>query len=224
MLDAREIENRIERIPAAPRRLLVLSEYSLAPGNQETFEAEWRESATLRLRQNGCIFLRIHQDIDNTARFASYDFWESRSALISAVRNLADEIAYPLPGVAHQTYVYLVDHVRGQSRKGDFAAPGQFATLRHFYLKVRSESEFETLWRTSARAEAVQRGCLYKRLHRDLNLPTHYISYSLWADREAPDEAAHQHAHYQSEHPPYPLAAPVVRSTLEIRLHVDNRG
>jgi heme-degrading monooxygenase HmoA len=224
MLDEREIENRIERVPAAPDRLLVLSEYAITAGNQDAFEAQWRESALSQSQQAGYIFLRLHRDAENPARFVTYDLWKSRSALITAIRSLADETTNPLSRTTHQTFVRLIDHVRSQSRKGETAESGQVATVRHFYLKVHSEPEFERLWRTSARNEAVQPGCLYKRLHRDLNLPTHYVSYSLWANREAPDEAANQHAHYQAEHSPYPLASPVTRSTLEVRAHIGARS
>ena len=170
------------------------------------------------------MFLRLHRDAENTARFVTYDLWKSRLALTAAIRRLADESAFPLNGVTHQTFVRLIDHVRGQSRNSEAAEPGQVATVRHFYLKVHSEPEFESLWRTSARNEAMQPGCLYKRLHRDLNLPTHYISYSLWANRDAPNEAANQHAHYQAEHAPYPLASPVIRSTLVVRAHIVGRS
>jgi quinol monooxygenase YgiN len=161
--------------------------------------------------------MRLHRDTENPTHYVSYALWKSRRTLIDAIRALPDEPAYPIIGEPHLNYVRTAIHVRGSQADTTLAALGQVASLRGFYLKVRSEPRFEQLWSTSARSEAHQRGCLYKRLHRDLNLPTHYVSYSLWANSAAPDEAASKHAHWQGQHEPYPLASPVVRMILEVR-------
>jgi quinol monooxygenase YgiN len=220
MLDERELENRIERIPAAPERLIEMCEYAVKPGSEATFEGQWREFAAQRARRDGCIFLRLHRAVEKTSHFITYDLWESRLALMGAIRSLPDEPGYLLAGEAHRTYIRLVTHVGRLTGKGAMAQPGQVASLRRFSVKIGSQREFETLWNQSARDEARQEKCLYKRLHGDLNLPTFYVSYSLWADRAAPDEAASHHAHYQSSHKPYPLANPVLRSTLDVVAHL----
>src|SRR5258708_16752044 len=119
MLDEREIENRIERVPSAQDRLLMLSEYAVTAGNQAAFEAQWRELALPQSQKPGCIFLRLHRDAEILARFVTYDLWKSRSALIAAIHKIADDSTNPLPSVTHQTFVRLIHHVRGQSRKGD---------------------------------------------------------------------------------------------------------
>ena len=85
MLDERELENRIERIPAAPHRLIEMCEYAVKPGSEATFEVQWREFAVQRTRHDGCIFLRLHRDVEKTSNFVTYDLWESRLALIGAI-------------------------------------------------------------------------------------------------------------------------------------------
>jgi quinol monooxygenase YgiN len=220
MLDERELENLIERVPAAPDRIVALRSYAVQPGSESTFEAMWREYATEQLKQDECLFQRLHSDLEHPSHLVVYEVWPSRLALIGAIRNTPELPAYPLAGSVHQTFVRLTKHVPGQLRDANHAQPGQVVSVRRFYLKVNSESTFERLWIQSAQAESRRDDCLYKRLHRDLNLPTHYVSYSLWAHYEAVDEAAHNHAHWQAAHEPYPLASPVVRQTLEVCANV----
>src|SRR5260370_5715429 len=98
MLDQRQLANRIERIPDAPDRLIEMCEYAVKPGSEATFEAQWREFAWQRARHDGCIFLRLHRDLEKTSHFITYDLWESRLALIGAIRSLPDEPGYPLAG------------------------------------------------------------------------------------------------------------------------------
>lgn len=214
---ARELENRVERVPASPGELIVLQTYNVTAGSEANFELQWKSFSAREIMQEGCQVLRLHRDVDNPARYVSYSLWESRLALIGAVRALEpSEPDYPLTGEVHESYVRLKEHIPGSLRRSEDVTIGQIVSLRHFYLKVRSESEFERLWTQSAQHEARQAKCLYKRLHRNLNLPTHYVSYSLWSDRSAPDEAAHQHTEYQAHNKPYPLSRPVTRLTLEI--------
>ena len=121
-----------------------------------------------------------------------------------------------LPGRVHQTFTEPVRFIRGASGDVYHAAPGQVVTMRHFYLKVGQEPLFERLWNQSALAESTAPDCLYKRLDRDLNLPTYYVSYSLWNDPAAPVAAANQHSHWQADHEPYPLASAVIREMLAV--------
>lgn len=220
MADERELQNRIERVPAAPDQLFVLRAYNVQPGSEMSFEALWRDFAARVIQQPGCLFLRLHRDVEKPTRFLVYEWWRSRLALIGAMHRSGDLPAYPLAGHVHEDFVRHSKGVAGSARDLRSALPGQVVTVRHFYLKVDTEPIFERLWAQSAQAEARRAGVLYKRLHRDLNLPTHYVSYSLWTDRAAPDEAAHDHAHWQAEHEPYPLASPVVRETLEVRAQI----
>jgi heme-degrading monooxygenase HmoA len=215
--DERELINRIERVPAAPDRIVEMQDYTLQPGSEDVFEALWRDFAAELSHQPGCILLRLHRDIEKPSHYVSYGLWESRRTLVDSIRSMPEAPAYPISGEPHLTYVRAVIHVWGSQLNSNHAAPGQIASLRGFYLKVQSEPHFEQLWRTSARAEAHQQGCLYKRLHRDLNLPTHYVSYSLWADSDAPEQAASKHADWQGQYEPYPLASSVVRMMLEVR-------
>jgi quinol monooxygenase YgiN len=217
MQEQRELINRIERIPAAPDYIAEMQDYTVQSGNEDDFEKLWHGFAATQSQQPGCIFLRLHRDMERPSHYVAYSLWKSRRALVDAIRELPEEPVYPITGEPHLTFVRTVMHIRGSQTNANTAAPGQVASLRGFYLKVRSEPRFEQLWRTSARSEAHQHGCLYKRLHLDLNLPTHYVSYSLWADATAPEEAASKHAHWQGQHEPYPLASPVVRMILEVR-------
>jgi quinol monooxygenase YgiN len=220
MADERELQNRVERVPAAPNQLFVLRTYNVQPGSEEGFGSLWRDFAAKMIQQPGCLFLRLHCDLERPARFLTYELWQSRLALIGAIRRSGDQPAYPLVGHVHEDFVRHSKGVAGSERDLHSALPGQIVTVRRFYLKVNTEPIFERLWAQSAQAEARRTGSLYKHLHRDLNLPTHYVSYSLWADRAAPEEAAHDHAHWQAEHEPYPLASPVVRETLEVRAQI----
>jgi heme-degrading monooxygenase HmoA len=214
---AREIENRVERVPASPDEMIVLQTYNVQAGSETAFETQWRIFSVQESAQEGCQMLRLHRDLDNPTRYVSYSVWESRLALIGAIRALGTmQPEYPLSGEVQQSFIRLKEHAPGQLRRNIDVVPGQIVSLRHFYLKVKSEGEFQRLWTQSAQHEARQPKCLYKRLHRNLNLPTHYISYSLWTDRSAPDEAAHQHGEYQKHNKAYPLSKPVIRLTLEI--------
>src|SRR5258708_26056519 len=107
MPDEREIENRVERVPATPDRLLVLSDDSVTVGNPDAFEALWREWAMSRSQQSGCLFVRLHRDVDNPARFMTYDLSTSRPALIPPHRNPPDAPAYPLSGPPSHTFLPL---------------------------------------------------------------------------------------------------------------------
>ncbi len=220
MIDERDLENLIERVPAAPDRLFVIRTFSVQAGGEPQFEALWGGFAAEQAGKNGCVFQRLHRIVEKPSQFVSYDLWKSRQALIGAMRATTHIPAYPLSGRVHETYARLSTDVRGHLRDVNHAAPGQVASVRHFYLKVGSEPHFEQLWTQSAQAESVQEGCLYKRLHRDLNLPTHYVSYSLWTSQAASEHAASQHSHWQGEHDPYPLASPVIREMLEVRAQV----
>lgn len=220
MVDERELENRVERVPAAPDRIFVLRSYTVQPGNESVFEVTWREFAVEQAKQDGCLLQRLHRDLEAPSHFVAYEVWHSRLALIGAIRHTQGLPAYPLAGPVHQTFVRLAAHIPGQLRDAHHAQPGQVVSVRRFYLKVNSEPAFERLWIQSAQAEAGRDDCLYKRLHRDLNLPAHYVSYSLWAHPQAVDEAAHNHAHWQATHEPYPLASPVIRQTLEVRANL----
>ncbi|MEP7287946.1 MAG: antibiotic biosynthesis monooxygenase [Chloroflexota bacterium] len=211
MADKRELLNRIERIPAAPGQLFVLREYN---SSDAAFEPRWYAFAALQIAQRGCRFVRLHRDLEQPSQLVTFDLWQSRRALVTALQTLPDKPI--VSGVAHQTFLRLAQHVSGSRQNDNVAKVGQVVSLRHFWLKVGSERQFERLWTESAKHESQQAGCLHKRLYRDLNLPTHYVSYSLWANRAAPDEAASQHAHYQSQHTPYPLTSPVRRATLDV--------
>lgn len=217
MTDERELINRIDRVPAAPDHIAEMRDYNVEAGSEGDFEKLWHAFAAEQSQQPGCVFLRLHRDLEKPSHYVTYNLWKSRQALIDAIRALPEEPTYPLTGEVHLTYMRTAIHVRGSQTNANIAMPGQVASLRGFYLKVRSEPRFEQLWGTSARSESHQKGCLYKRLHRDLNLPTHYVSYSLWTNATAPEEAASKHAHWQGQHEPYPLASPVVRMILEVR-------
>ncbi len=212
MIYERELENLIERIPAAPDRLFVMRYYTA--NEPAAFETHWREAAALQLAQDGAIFQRLHRDLEQPGRYVSYDLWESPSALGQAIRNTIDAITLPDP--AQQIFVRLIDPVPGQLRDFKGVRSGQAITVRHFSLKVGTEQEFEQLWSESARAEARQSDCLTKILHRDLHLPTHYVSYSVWTSPAAANHAASQHSHWQHDHKPYPLAGPVERELFEV--------
>jgi quinol monooxygenase YgiN len=204
MLDERELHNRIERVPAAPDRLLAIRTFT-----GSDFASRWEEYAAAQVKQDGCLFLRLHRDLEKTGQYVTWDLWKSRYRLIEAIR------AMPFSDdPEHETFVRVITHVPGTLSKPQQAKAGQVASVRHFYLKVGTEPQFEQLWAQSARAEARQ--ALYKRLHRDLNLATHYVSYSLWTDQAALEAAASGHAHWQEEHEPYPLASAVVRQVLEV--------
>ncbi len=220
MIDERELENMIERVPAAPDRLYVIRSYPARPGAEAEFEVLWGGFAARQAQQDGCIFTRLHRDVEKPSSFVSYELWKSRLALTRAIRAMADVPAYPVGGRVHETYMRLCSHIAGRLRDADHAAVRQVASVRHFYLKVGSEPQFERLWAQSAQRESGQEGCLYKRLHRDLNLPTHYVSYSLWESQAASDHATSQHVHWQADHEPYPLASPVIREMLEVRAQV----
>jgi quinol monooxygenase YgiN len=219
--DVREIENRVERIPATPDRLYVLNIYAIRSGAESEFESSWRNFAAHRLSQSGCEAIKLHHDLEKPSQYMCYDLWQDRKSLVAAIRTLGTETTYPTSSPTRQTFVQLVDHV-GSTNQAIATTIGQVATLRIFSLKVKSEPQFERLWAASARHEIKQNGCLYKKLHRDLNLPTRYVSYSLWANSSASDEAASQHDHYQRNNTPYPLATPVIRSKLKViaSLHV----
>jgi quinol monooxygenase YgiN len=220
MVDERGLENMIERVPAAPDRIIALRSYTVQPGSESAFEAMWREFVAEQSKDAGFLLQRLHRDLEHPSHFVAYEVWPSRLALIGALRNTTEFPAYPLAGSVHQTFVRLTKHVPGQLRDANYAQAGQVVSIRRFYLKVNSQPIFERLWVQSAQAEVHREGCLYKRLHRDLNLPTHYVSYSLWAHPDAVDEAAHNHAHWQAAHEPYPLSSPVVRQTLEVRTNI----
>ena len=219
MLDERELENRIERIPAAPGQIVVLQSFSIQPESESAFEALWHDFGVILAAQPGCRLLRLHRDLEVPARFMSFEIWDSRRALVGAIRGV-EAPDYPTAGHAREVYVQQSKYVAGSVRDFASAAPGQVVTVRHFYLKVGTVQVFERLWTQSAQSEANRPGSMYKRLHRDLNLPTHYVSYSLWENRSAPEEAAHDHAHWQADHEPYPLASPVIREALEIQAQV----
>jgi len=220
MVDERELENMVERVPAAPDQIIVLRSYTVQTGNEPVFEVMWREFADGQSKHDGCLLQRLHRDLESSSHFVAYEVWRSRLALIGAIRHTQEFPAYPLAGSVHQTFVRLAAHISGHLRDAHQAQSGQVASVRRFYLKVNSEPTFEHLWTQSAQAEARRDDCLYKRLHRDLNLPTHYVSYSLWMHPQAVDEAAHNHTHWQSTHEPYPLASPVIRQTLEVRANI----
>jgi quinol monooxygenase YgiN len=214
---SRELENRIERVPATPGELIVLQTYNVQDASASAFETQWKTYSAQEITQEGCRLVRLHRDIDTPSRYVAYSVWESRLGMIGAMRVLVStQPEYPLSGEMQQSFIRLKQHIAGRSRWTADMLPGKIVSLRHFYLKVRSEGEFERLWNQSAQHEVRQPRCLYKRLHRNLNLPTHYVSYSLWSDRGAPDEAAHHHAEYQTHNKPYPLSRPVTRLTVEI--------
>src|SRR5262249_14417349 len=111
MLDERELENRIERIPAAPNHLIEICDYAVKPGSEATFEVQWRQFAAQRARHSGCTFLQLLQEVEKTSHFITYDAWESRLALVGVIRALPEEPAYPLAGEVHRTYIRLVTHI-----------------------------------------------------------------------------------------------------------------
>src|SRR5260370_34255302 len=90
MLDQRQLANRIERIPDAPDRMIEMCEYAVKPGSEATFEAQWREFARQRARHDGCIFLRLHRDLEKTSHFITYDLWAPRLALTRAILSIPD--------------------------------------------------------------------------------------------------------------------------------------
>src|SRR5436190_18928124 len=158
MLNEHELLNRIERIPAAPDRIAEVQDFSVQPDNADKFESLWHEIASQQVLQPGCLFLRLHRDTEKPSHYVGYNLWDSRRVLVNAIRAMPDEPAYPVSGEAHLTYVRTAIHVRGSQANPNDAKPGQIASLRGFYLKVRSEPRFERLWATSARAESHQPG------------------------------------------------------------------
>jgi quinol monooxygenase YgiN len=216
MIDERELENRIERIPAAPDRLFVVRHFAVS--DQAAFESQWRDYAALQAAQDGCIFQRLHHDLEKSGHYMTYDLWWSRLALIGALRNTTAHREFIEP--ASQSFIGLVNTIPGQLRNGQGVQTGRAITVRHFRLKVGAEQEFERLWSESARSEARQTACLAKLLHHHLNLPTYYISYSVWTNAAASEHAASQHTHWQTDHKPYPLATPVVRELYEVRANL----
>jgi quinol monooxygenase YgiN len=213
MTDDHQQSNQIEQVPAVSGHLYVLQEYGLQPHIETAFETQGRNLADIKIRQPGCLFVRSHKDVEITAQRVSFELWQGRVFLIKALLSLpADAVSESVP----QIFLRLAQHMPGSSHNGKAAQVGQIVSLRHFFLKVDTERLFEQLWTASAHHEARQTSCLYKRLYRDLEQPTHYVSYSLWPDRAAPLAAAQEHSHYQSQHTPYPLTSPVLRSTLEV--------
>jgi len=213
MIDERELENMIERVPAAPDRLFVIRSYSIQPGSESTFESLWRSFANTQGAHKGCIFQRLHRDLDKTGHYVTYDLWQSQSDLVEAIRNTAEMPEYPTAGSVRQTFVRLISEVTGLRRDTIHTKAGQVATVRHFYVRVLQEPIFERLWTQSAQNES---GHIFKRLHRDLNYAQHYMSYSLWPSAEASNHVSSDHAHWQAEHEPYPLVSPVIKEMLEV--------
>ena len=214
-------DDQIEQIPAASGHLYVLQEYRLQPDSETAFETQWRHLAEAKMRQSGCLFVRWHKDMETARRSVTFDLWQGRVSLIAARRDLP---ADPPSESVQNTFLRLARHVPGSWRNGRAAQVGHIVSLRHFFLKVGTEDAFEHLWTASARHEARQTTCLYKRLYRDLNLPTHYVSYSLWPDRDALLAAAQEHSHYQRQHTPYPLSSPVLRTTLEVAANLSRHS
>lgn len=213
MLDERELQDRIHRIAAAPDHLTVIHTYSA----DSAFESRWREAAAALVSQMGYEFARLHRDSENEPQIVSLEQWKSRLALIDSLSSVGD----PLPHAKHEQFVRLISNIRGAQRRTTTAKPGQAASLRHFYLKVGSEPRFEQLWIESAREEARRPDCLYKRLYRDLNLPTHYVSYTLWTTLDALEHAAANHPHWQAAHEPYPLASNITRLNMEVIAQIE---
>src|SRR5258705_9981388 len=116
-VDVREIENRVERVPAAPNRLHVMNVYSVRAGAEAEFEGLWREQSVSQLAARGCEFVRLHRDIEKPLQYVTYDLWKDRAALISAIRAMGEMPAYPIVGRARLTFVQLVDHVDGALRE-----------------------------------------------------------------------------------------------------------
>lgn len=217
----RNLANRIARIPAAPGALHVIREYRLQ-ANAADFEAQWKALARQISQKPGCAFVRLHRDSEETGHYLSDEAWRARQYLVTAL-SITDSSAgadLSLPGQSSLTFVQLKRHIPGAQSNSVWAAPGQVASVRIFSIKVGAEGQFERLWTQSARAEAHQTGCLFKRLYADLNLPTRYVSYSLWADTAAPEQAASNHTHWQKQHPPYPLGSPVNRAYYEVRANI----
>jgi quinol monooxygenase YgiN len=216
MLDERAIQNRVEQVAAAPGQLLVMRFYTASGAD---FEQQWKTLAAIESQLDGCLWLRLHRNVDDPSgsdrEYVTLDLWESRAALVNAIRVMAAQSAYPLAKETRQTFMRLKQDIRGISQSGS-ASTGNVASIRFFDLKVGTEGEFESLWNESAKHEARTAKVLYKQLHRNLHQPTQYISYSLWPDRNAPDEAASQHTHYQQGRKPYPLSDPVKRLTLDV--------
>ena len=77
MADERDLLNRIQRIPAAPDRLVVLRESN---ASDPAFERRWHDYAALQMTQQGCRFVRLHRDIDQPLRYMTFDLWQSRPA------------------------------------------------------------------------------------------------------------------------------------------------
>ena len=217
MRDERDIENRVERVPASPGSLVALREFFVRSSSEGTFETTWREYAAQQIAQSGCQMLRLHHDSQKADRFISFEHWKSAANLTATIRRLGEDIEFS--GDSHQLFLRPKVQIMGAADR----LAGQFATVRRYYLKVGSEGEFESLWRESARQEARQADCIYKHLYRDLNLPTLYISYSLWVSASAPDEAASKHAHYQQQHKLYPLVRAVTPEKLELLVTQANR-
>ncbi len=225
--NVRDLESRIERVPAVPGALHVLREYKLQAAPKSDFEQQWTTFARKVASQSGCTFVRLHcnlhHDLSEPSHYLSDEAWQSRSALIRAQSNFQNapgDSDFPNMGRTSLTYVQLVRHISGRQADVRSIQPGQVVSYRVFSVKVGFGGQFERLWTQSAKAEVHQEGCLFKRLYRDLNLPTRYVSYSLWATAAAPEEAAAKHTHWQSQHPPYPLASAVMRAYLEIKENV----
>jgi hypothetical protein len=216
MLDERATQNRIDQVAAAPDKLLVMGFYSAS--DRASFEQQWQELTAIERQQQGSIWSCLHYQIDgdgNAPTYITYDLWDTREALIKAIHVLAKSAVYPLTKETRQIFMRLKPDVTSTSVLHSDNA-GQVASIRIFDLKVGTEAQFERLWVESARHEVKHSKVLYKRLHQNLHKPTQYVSYSLWADRAAPDEAAKQHPHYQQGRKPYPLTDPVQRYITEL--------
>src|SRR5689334_2345143 len=104
MIDERELENMVERVPAAPDRLFMIRSYLIQPGSESTFESLWRSFATAQGVHKGCIFQRLHRDLEKVGHYVTYDLWESQSALVEAIRNTTETPQYPTAGSIRQTF------------------------------------------------------------------------------------------------------------------------
>ncbi|HLY27485.1 MAG TPA: antibiotic biosynthesis monooxygenase family protein, partial [Aggregatilineales bacterium] len=203
-----------------------LREYRLQANVVADFEPQWGSVARQIAGRAGCAFVRLHRDNVNAGHYLGDEAWRTRQNLIAALSTTDDPAGSPgsgdlsLPGQSSLIFVQLKRHIPGAQSDIVQAASGQVASVRVFSIKVGAEGQFERLWTQSAQAEAHQIGCLFKRLYADLNLPTRYVSYSLWADATAPEEAASKHTHWQKQHPPYPLGSPVIRAYYEVRANV----
>src|SRR5215468_4196689 len=82
------------------------------------------------------------------------------------------------------------------------AAPDRIAEVRDYTVQAGSEDKFEALWRNFATELARQPGCIFLRLHRDTEKPTHYVIYNLWESCRALIDAIRA----LPEEPAYPIA------------------